>query len=795
MKNVPLLSLCAFLAICVLRLTESSANAQLSDSLANGLRLHFAFNGNATDSSSNGFNGTLVGPPSFVPDEQNNLNSAISLNGLGQYVSFTDQVFGPNVDSFSFFARVNVDPAKSGGIVMKGSQNGEAQLKIADGNFSFQVNTGTRWEYATFPATSGYKSLVGTYTRNSNIQLWVDGELKQQTPITNGSLWSNSGFYSAVGAYVHSAGSFEYFDGVIDEVRIYDRALNSSEIKVLSVPADASDLDQDGVIYYREIKDGTDPGDPTSFNPLSKGLVAYYSFNGDASDESGFQRNGTVQGAASATDRFGRTNKAYSFAGGGEHIRVDSPPDVVTPGVWTTTLWVKVAAGGVSSPRFVCNGTIDVGVHGNGTFVPFSGEHPAFGGGWGIPGVTSSHVLRLEQWYFIVVTYDGQKTKIYLNGSQSAESTESGGAPQAATFGLGIGRNLDTGGDSFAGVIDDIRIYDRALSASEINQVMNASGDTDGDELSDAWERGYGRYQIVQGSFTWQQAKTDAEAKGGHLATITSQTEQDFIVSLFEPQLREGRTGTWIGAYQTSKTDEPSGNWAWVNGEQWSYANWNVSPDNYQGNQDYGCIIGDIPGFSKWDDAQLAGGYTRYLLEFGYPTDPFNPDTDGDGLKDGAEHLLADLGFSPLDINSAQAVTLFSDPNKAFLFTQEQYDLNRANGQTDVTTSPSAFNLFTRQQFDSNRTAGQSDVISNPMSYGLYDNNSIMDLHMGGLMIQKQGNNAVVSFQPQTTADLTQPYTNYGLPITSTITMPGDKGFIRIQARPYPTPSGTPPIH
>jgi len=69
-----------------------------------------------------------------------------------------------------------------------------------------------------------------------------------------------------------------------------------------------------------------------------------------------------------------------------------------------------------------------------------------------------------------------------------------------------------------------------------------------------------------------------------------------------------------------------------------------------------------------------------------------------------------------------------------------------------------------------------------------------MDLSMGGLMLQKQGNNAVVSFQPQATTDLTQPYTNYGLPITSTITMPGDKGFIRIQARPYPTPSGTPPI-
>jgi hypothetical protein len=58
-----------------------------------------------------------------------------------------------------------------------------------------------------------------------------------------------------------------------------------------------------------------------------------------------------------------------------------------------------------------------------------------------------------------------------------------------------------------------------------------------------------------------------------------------------------------------------------------------------------------------------------------------------------------------------------------------------------------------------------------------------MDLHMGGLMVQKQGGNAVVTFQPQTTADLTQPFTNNGTPITNTIPMPGNKGFIRVQAR------------
>lgn len=126
------------------------------------------------------------------------------------------------------------------------------------------------------------------------------------------------------------------------------------------------------------------------------------------------------------------------------------------------------------------------------------------------------------------------------------------------------------------------------------------------------------------------------------------------------------------------------------------------------------------------------------------------------------------------------------------LFTQSEYEsfgsLQFSNGIGSVISNPSIFNLFTLEQFNSNRIAGQSDVVSNPMTYGLYTSDSIMDLRMGGLMIQRQGANVVVSFQPQTTTDLTQPFTNNGTPISHTILMPGNKGFIRINAHPFAPP-------
>jgi hypothetical protein len=108
-------------------------------------------------------------------------------------------------------------------------------------------------------------------------------------------------------------------------------------------------------------------------------------------------------------------------------------------------------------------------------------------------------------------------------------------------------------------------------------------------------------------------------------------------------------------------------------------------------------------------------------------------------------------------------------------------------GIAQVQATPHEYNLFSSTQYEANRIAGvaegKAEVIVAPGSYGLYDSTSIMDLRMGGLMIQKQGTDATIVFQPQTTTDLaTLPFTNNGPPITNTVPMPGDKGFLRVGA-------------
>ena len=148
-------------------------------------------------------------------------------------------------------------------------------------------------------------------------------------------------------------------------------------------------------------------------------------------------------------------------------------------------------------------------------------------------------------------------------------------------------------------------------------------------------------------------------------------------------------------------------------------------------------------------------------------------DTDGDGVSDAAEFWMSPLGFDWQVNQPSLASALYSGASAAGLYTVPQVQANPGN-----------FGLYSQAQYEANREAGRAEVIGNPGAYNLYTADSIMDLRMGGLMIQKQGSQVTLGFQPQTTPDLaTQPFTDFGPPIITTIPMPEDKGFLRIKAK------------
>jgi hypothetical protein len=394
------------------------------------------------------------------------------------------------------------------------------------------------------------------------------------------------------------------------------------------------------------------------------GLVAWYPFNGNANDESVFHNHGTATGAILAPDRFGNPNKAYRFIGSSSSY-IELPESSAFKSTdYTISLWFRADHWPEAQAEFsemliskgqnnyeITIGSPSIGPSGI-RFLPRL-RAPGQGDAWDAP--SGSYTTNVWNHLVAVFAPSLNSVRLFLNGRELALAGPAGVLPGAdlsgaARLGTRTGPGL-IGSNPFLGSIDDIRIYNRGLTIQEVQQLyVYESPDTDGDGLSDAYEQGFGRYKLVPGVFTWHEAKLDAEAKGGHLATITSAREWQCIKAVLGQDVPTNSKVAWLGA-----SDEVNeGAWRWVTGEPWEYTRWSAgepSQPSGGGNEDFLITWTDLGDGAGWNDGgdvppgELAG----YLLEYGYYTDPTNPDTDGDGFTDGDE-LAA--GSSPVDPSS-----------------------------------------------------------------------------------------------------------------------------------------------
>ena len=187
---------------------------------------------------------------------------------------------------------------------------------------------------------------------------------------------------------------------------------------------------------------------------------------------------------------------------------------------------------------------------------------------------------------------------------------------------------------------DGLTAYDERV----VYATNPALADTDGDGLSDGYELGIGRFSIIPGSFTWQQARTDARSKGGDLASFPTEDRWNRALQNLGADPFEEFTGLWIGASDAAV----EGAWTWVNGESFSFAPWGTGrPSSTTSNTlDFAEVSGGGGAeIGKWYDRSSTTIRDGYLLEMGYSTSPAVADADGDGLNDGQEQTA---GTSPI---------------------------------------------------------------------------------------------------------------------------------------------------
>lgn len=123
---------------------------------------------------------------------------------------------------------------------------------------------------------------------------------------------------------------------------------------------------------------------------------------------------------------------------------------------------------------------------------------------------------------------------------------------------------------------------------------------------------------------TWEQARTLAESRGGHLATLTSAAEDAFVFSLVanRPEFWNNTWGgPWLGGYQPDPAASAATGWVWVTGEAWSYTNWAAGEpgdQGWQGGRESYLHFRDATG--GWNDFTNDGNSTySYIVEYVVP--------------------------------------------------------------------------------------------------------------------------------------------------------------------------------
>ncbi len=219
-----------------------------------------------------------------------------------------------------------------------------------------------------------------------------------------------------------------------------------------------------------------------TLDALSEGLVAYYPFNGNAYDESGNSNNGTVYGAILTTDRYGNPNSAYEFDGNEDYIDVQDS-ESLRPSYMSISAWVFPKAAnqmiiiGKSNYFTAEDEQYALNIEGNPGFhiKRNSGCNP--GQGWN--SVNNTSPILTNQWSHIVGTYEGDTLKIFVNGELKNINYDlpSGAIDDCPGGNFRIGLWWEGDKNYFYGSIDDIRIYNRAISNAEIELLFNeASG-------------------------------------------------------------------------------------------------------------------------------------------------------------------------------------------------------------------------------------------------------------------------------------------------------------------------------
>lgn len=253
----------------------------------------------------------------------------------------------------------------------------------------------------------------------------------------------------------------------------------------------------------------------------SNGLVGWWPFNGNANDESGNGNNGTVNGASLTTDRFGVANKAYSFDGLNDFIKVNQTYDLEHR---TFNLWflgLELFQSGNSAYQ-ILNVDAQILQYGLTSLQIDNNILHLFGGGEQFPFAIP---VDSNSWYMVTTTRDQSSVKYYLNGifiGSSVSGVLTSTSNDNPNLLIGVDRAETV--QFFNGKIDDIGIWNRTLSECEIQDLYNAQH---GSSVTSSTQS-----QTALDNYTWPVNGQTYSQSGLYYDTLTNAAGCDSVITL-----------------------------------------------------------------------------------------------------------------------------------------------------------------------------------------------------------------------------------------------------------------------
>ena len=444
---------------------------------------YYPFNGNANDESGNSLNGA-VSEATLTTDRSGNTNRAYNFDGDNDKIAVSDHSLLDITSQISLSAWIYPTETKTQVIIRKSSSitppppYGLALSETGDTIFNLSPTGQFTQLRKTGYELNKWSFIVGTYD-GTTMKLYVNGNLEKTLP-TSGSLNQNDGPL-LIGTRLQLPA--DTFKGKLDDIRIYNRALSESEIEALYI-----------------------------------GLIARYPFNGNTDDASGNGNHGTTYGGATFTeDRFGNANGAINFDGIDDYVELPNENnfDLTT---WTMVMILKVQdytkTKSVISKGDNSYGNYTLDIIQQDAPSPINigkfGYAQAYGVGGNYSHLVTHDPVPIDQFFHIAVCFDDTSFKTFFNG-QIDWSIGALPVPilndAPVRFGL---LNMGINSGHFKGQIDEIRIYNRVLSETEVNELYSTLEPSCIENAPDPW--GGAHANIIPANQRWQSFLTNSSA-------------------------------------------------------------------------------------------------------------------------------------------------------------------------------------------------------------------------------------------------------------------------------------------